>query len=306
MILQTLDEMPLECGETGTVPGHAPSLLPRGRDFRLVWNDEFDGDALDASKWRYRVNFWGKRAGWFAGPEDGAVEVADSVCRLRARKTPDGRYVSPQLQTGELMWDIPRLENPSGFWPLPKREPPTFLHRFGFWECRCRLQRRPGWWSAFWTQSPMQGCSLDPVRAGIEHDVMESFEPGMVIPHTMHFGGYGANHGFFKCPRKTSDEKVRLALDPEPFHHFAMLWEEDGYTFYVDGRRRGPKVGAGPGEFVSRTGCFLLVSTELKGFRGKNVVEGPMALEKDASFDALVADDAFEVDFVRVYDFLQP
>ena len=49
----------LACAESNPVPGEAPSLLPKGREFRLVWNDEFKGDRLDASKWSYRTNFWG-------------------------------------------------------------------------------------------------------------------------------------------------------------------------------------------------------------------------------------------------------
>ena len=57
----------------------APSMLPEGKEFKLVWNDEFEGDRLDASKWSYRTNFWGKRAGWFAAPEDGAVTVRTAV-----------------------------------------------------------------------------------------------------------------------------------------------------------------------------------------------------------------------------------
>lgn len=71
---------------------------------------------------------------------------------------------------------------------------------------------------------------------------------------------------------------------------------------YVDGRQHGQKVGTGEGEFVSRTECFVLISTELKGFRGKKVVEGPMALEPGASFGAIVENDSFDVDYVRVYD----
>ena len=56
------------------VPDREPSLLPEGREWRLVFHDEFDGDALDASKWSYRMHFWGRRAPWFAAPEDGAGE----------------------------------------------------------------------------------------------------------------------------------------------------------------------------------------------------------------------------------------
>ena len=153
-----LDSLPLVCAASDAVPGHEPSLLPPGRKWMLAWNDEFDGDRLDETKWRFRTNFWGRRAHWFAAPEDGAVEVRDSLCRLKLVKKGEGRFVTPQLQTGGLVWDIPRLENPKGFWPLPKREPPTFLHRYGFYECRCRTQQMPGWWTAFWMQTPMQGC----------------------------------------------------------------------------------------------------------------------------------------------------
>ena len=43
------------------VEGHVPSFLPDGHEWKLVWNDEFDGTELDESKWGFRLNFWGKR-----------------------------------------------------------------------------------------------------------------------------------------------------------------------------------------------------------------------------------------------------
>lgn len=79
----TLDDVPVVCESAATVEGREPSLLPKGRTFKLVWNDEFDGNALDESKWGYRTTFWGKNAHWFAKPEDGAVEVKDGLCRRR-------------------------------------------------------------------------------------------------------------------------------------------------------------------------------------------------------------------------------
>ena len=107
--------------------------------------------------------------------------VAVCLAFTQTAQCMDGQFVSPQLQTGELVWDIPHEENPKGFWPLPKREKAKFMHRYGYYECRCRLQQMPGWWSAFWMQTPMQGCSLDPRRAGIEHDIMESFEEFVLV-----------------------------------------------------------------------------------------------------------------------------
>ena len=41
---------PCVLSDTHPVPGHEPSLLPPG-DWTLVWNDEFDGDELDRTKW---------------------------------------------------------------------------------------------------------------------------------------------------------------------------------------------------------------------------------------------------------------
>jgi len=288
---------------THPVPGHEPSLLPPGHGFRLVWHDEFDGDALDDSKWGYRVNFWGRPAHWFARPDDGAVEVRDSICRLKLVKRPDGQFVSPQLQTGELMWDIPRLEHPEGFWPLPKRAEPKFMHRFGYYECRCRTQRMPGWWSAFWMQAPMQGCSLDPRRAGIEHDIMEAFEPDSHIVHCFHYSGSGADYRRFNAfrapytPGADSAFKLNFPLSPG-FHTFGMLWEPDGYTFFVDGRQSGVKVGSQGDEAVSQTEEFILISTEAKWYR-KDHMTGAGVPELE---DAWGAGDAFEVDYVRVFD----
>ena len=290
---------------------YPPSILPTGFRFKLVWHDEFDGDRLDESKWSYRTNFWGRRAHWFATPEDGAVEVRDGFLHLKLVKRADGQFVSPQLQTGELVWDVPHIANKAvttGFWPLPKRKKPKFMHRYGYYECRCRLQQMPGWWSAFWMQTPMQGCSLDPRRAGIEHDIMESFEPGEVLPHCFHANGYGADYLGFRVPRKPKgmrgdahNKANSVKLDKTQFHTFGLLWEPDGYTLYVDGEQRGPKVGQGDGEAVSQTEEFILVTTEAKWYRNKQMTgEGVPELE-----DAVSANDDFVVDYVRVYDIVQ-
>ena len=298
---------PPVCLETDAVPGHAPSLLPPGREWRLVWNDEFDGDRLDEAKWGYRTCFWGRKAHWFATPEDGAVEVKDSLCRLKLVKRPDGQFVTPQLQTGEMIWDYPHVAEREGcdFWPLAKRQPAKFTHRYGYYECRCRLQQMPDWWSAFWMQSPTQGCSLDPCHAGVEHDIMESFHPGEVIPHAFHANGYGPDHLCFTVPDKPAGMTGRefnracaVLLDKTVFHVFGMLWEPDGYTLFIDGAQHGGKVGGRPGEAVSHVPEFILVSTEAKDFR-QNGMTGPAAPGLEA---AAAAGDDFLVDYVRVFD----
>ena len=289
----SLADLPVACRAVETVPGEAPSLLPEGRGLKLVWHDEFGGDALDASKWSYRTNFWGQSAHWFATPADNAVEVKDGLLRLKLVKRPDGQFVSPQLQTGELLWDIPHDANPKGPWPLGKREKPKFVKKYGYFECRARLQQLPGWWSAFWMQSESQGVTLDPGVSGIEHDIMESFAPGEVVPSWFHMNGYGADYQGFCIPDVPKNDDATLKLDVTQFHVFGMLWTPEGYEIYVDGRLRGKSAKA-----VSHVPEFVLLTTEAKWYRVRRMT-GKVVPELEA---AAAAGDDFVVDYVRVYD----
>ena len=67
---------------------------------------------------------------------------------------------------------------------------------------------------------------------------------------------------------------------------------------FVDGRQSGFKVGKEGDEVVSETEEFILVSTELKGFRA-NAAPDP---DVEAAY---AAGDAFVVDFVRVFDIVK-
>ena len=295
-----IGKYPVACTARTTVAGEAPSLLPDGHEFKLVWADEFNGDTLDMSKWSFRTNFWGRRAHWFAAPEDGCVEVRDGVARLKVKKLPNGQFVSPQLQTGCIMWDVPWAKNPKGFWPPPGREKPKFVHKYGYYECRLRLQRKPGWWSAFWMQTEMQGCCLDPSLAGIEHDIMESFYPGDVSRHMFHYDGYGPDYKAYSIPDGINDKWIgSLSLDVDEFHTFGLLWEPDGYTTFVDGRRHGEKTGLAQGKPVSQMPEFILISTECMWYRKNHMTGNGEVAALEA---AVAAGDCFTVDFVRVYD----
>ncbi len=281
-----------DCVEVVSVKKEAPSLLPAHKKFKLVWNDEFEGDKLDDSKWSYRTNFWGKHAHWFAGPEDNAVEVKDGKIFLKVVVDEKGQYKSPQLQTGEIVWDIPTEPDRKNFWPFTKRAPAKFMHRYGYYECRCRLQQKPGWWSAFWMQTPAQGATVDPANSGIEQDIMESFEPGKLIPLCFHYNGCGAEYGGFTIERITKDGRDVSKVDTTEFHTYGLLWEPDGYTAYQDGKQIGKKTSVA----VSQCDQFVLLTTEVKNYRNNRMTGTGVPELKDA------VGDAFVVDYVRVYD----
>ena len=271
------------------VGDRAPSYLPKGRHFALAWADEFDGDRLDERTWSYRTNFWGRPAHWFAHPSDNAVEVGGGTLKLKVVRRPDGQYVSPQLQTDEILWDCPDTGNTNKFWWIGKRSPAKFQHRYGYWECRCKLQKKPGWWSAFWMQSANIGTTLDPTDSGAEIDMMESFKPGIVAPHNVFARGYGPDQARYMVGGSWD----RQIDDWENWHVFGVLWDRTGYTFYVDGKEDGRVE-----DLVSHRPHFLLLTTECRFFR-KNRMTG--AADPQLA-DAVAARDQFEVDYVRVWD----
>ena len=266
------------------VGGHEPSFLPEG-NWKMVWNDEFDGTVLDRTRWDYRLSMMGRRhPAW----TDRGVTLDGKSNAVFSLLLEEGRPVSSQLQTGYNFMDEPVVPTKFGRdhlqWNIGKLKRNLYTHTFGYYECRCKLQQHPeGWWSAFWIQSPVIGASLDPAETGSELDVMECFNRGDVHSHNVFTGGYGLDS-------KRASVGGFGGLDQTVFHRFGLLWDETGYTFYVDGKEDGHI-----DKFVSKRPEFLLISTEVKGYRYED--HQPV---KEA-FD-LVGRDFFIVDYVRVFD----
>ena len=262
---------------------HEPSFLPDG-EWELVWADEFDGTELDRTKWDYRLSMMGRE--WPAWTDKGVALDGNSNAVFTMIEE-NGKPVSSQLQTGYNFMDQP-VTKTSAFgeddlqWKIGKLHKSLFTHRYGYYECRCRLQQKAGWWSAFWMQSPIIGASLDSRQTGTEIDIMESFDPGVMVAHALHTGGYGLD----RCSVSAGEERL---LEKTEFHRFGVYWDENGYTFYIDGVESG-KTNKNPSDCPS----FILISTEVKGYREK----GNQPVKE--AFDAI--GDTFVVDYVRVFD----
>lgn len=259
---------------------HVQSLLPQGKKWRLVWRDEFDGDTLDRSKWNFRLHIMQHRYQTFT--EEGAILDGKSHLLLSLIEK-DGHYYSPHLQTGENFMDRPGESYGKFTWPIAEFKQPKFMHKYGYYEIRCKLQTQPGWWSAFWLQSPMIGSTLNPKRSGVEVDIMESFEPNGIIYHNIHWNGYGNDH------KQAASGERKLEETADGFHFFGLDWSPEGYVFYIDGKESW-RVD----EPVSDIEQFILVSTECMGYRNG---DQPSEKLKNA-----VLPDYFIIDYVRVFD----
>ena len=210
------------------IAGHESSILPDGVNWRLVWNDEFDGSKIDDGKWRFREYMMGHRHKTWS---DSCASLDGKSNLILSLVEKDGDFFTSQLETGENYMDRPGKTFAGRFvWPIGKISTPKFMHRFGYYECRCRLQKNPGWWSAFWLQSPIQGCTLNPAFSGVEIDIMESFKPGYVS-HAVHWNGCGEDL------QSKGKQSFPLEATPDGFHRFGLRWNKTGYTFFVDGKK---------------------------------------------------------------------
>ena len=275
------------------IEGHEPSLLPKDKQWKLAFSDEFDGDTLDMSKWSYRLNFWGVR---FDAYTDQGVSLDGKGNVVFRPVVVDGRLCSAQLQTGALTYDQldfdgaikNRLaksvgDNPWGeieLWPFKSLQKPKFMHRYGYYEARVKFQKRPFWWSAFWIQSPNPGSTCNPATSGVESDIIENFVDGTLTSGNI-YGGYG----------KDFAESARIhypyAEDGE-YHRVGLHWSPEGYVFYLDGKETARTSAP-----VSHTEQFVLLSTEVKGYR-----KGQIPTE----FTEEDLNDCFVADYVRVFD----
>lgn len=278
------------------VAGKAPSKLPAGKKWKLVWNDEFDGKEIDKTKWMCRESFWGYDFHAFSHDFEG-IEMTGESAKLHLVRRGDD-FFSAQLQTGSLTYDIPR--DTTGFWPFGKYRKPLFMKKYGYFEIRCRQPKYPGWHSAFWFQSPAIGAHPDPAYAGIETDIMENYSQhtkGKIVGGNG-FNGYGKDSCWFDHFEWKHEETA------DGWHYYGCDWSPEGYVFYCDGKKVGEQNWP-----VSHVPEFLLVTTEPAGYRKVGPDGGLTAGRKtkewgkpDPRLFEVKLPDFFEVDFVRVYD----
>ena len=231
---------------------HLPTTLPdEAEGYALTFSDEFSGESLDAGKWRPRS----------LGPRKNGV-VVEEASALNG----EGQLVMSLTQVGDE-YHIAQIATQQ-----------TFLQRFGYFECRARLNHELGAHTAFWLQSPALGEGLDDPRTlGTEIDIFEYHlnQGRSWIYHNLHWNGYGPEH-------RQAGTKIELAGIEHGYHTFGLLWTADEYVFFVDGEETWRTT-----EAVSQTPEYLILSVELSGWGG-DVTQATLP-------------DEILFDYVRVY-----
>jgi beta-glucanase (GH16 family) len=184
-------------------------------EWRLVWADQFDGDALDPSKWEWEVNAQGggnnELQYYTDRPEN--TQLSDGRLLLTANRE---TYVGPE---GKREYTSARIRTKHrGDW------------KYGRIEARAKMPVGQGLWPAIWM------LPTDEVYGGWaasgEIDIMEYLgQKPQEVFGTLHYGG--------SWPRNVyTGETYTLPSGgrfDEDFHVFALEWEEGEMRWYVDG-----------------------------------------------------------------------
>ena len=201
-----------------------------GKTWKLVWNDEFDGNKLDETKWNVPPDAPRRDAWWMRK----AISLDGHGCLAIAALKDSDRYVDGCVRT---------LGH--------------FEHTFGYYVARIQLQEQPGHWSAFWLMGRGVGKVGNAGRDGTEIDIMEKPWLDDRVQHALHWDGYGKRH-------KSSGKVSGVPGVMKGFHTFSLYWSPDEYIFYVDGKETWRTTDGG----VCQTPLYIKLSDEIGDWGG--------------------------------------
>ena len=243
---------------------------PRGEaldltGYELVFEDEFDGKALNTDVWAYRGS--GPRRGGFNAPSQVKVEGGNLI--MTGEYLTDGTY-------GEGWY--------TGMIKLKQR------YCKGYFEIRCKCNAGGGFWSAFWIQAdaPYTASVSKGGIGGAEIDIFEAMNWNDTIAknsvsQTIHCAGVdGVQEGFQS--RMLGDFYGNNIYDE--YNTYGLKWTDDEYIFYVNGVET---VRSSFGNGVSEVLEDVLVSLEIPA------EEELAKLDKDSYHTEYV------VDYVKIY-----
>ena len=194
--------------------GDKPTSFRTVKGWELVWSDEFDGAALDPSKWTIQtgdgtaegIPGWGNNELQSYQAANVAISGGNLVITAREESTDDGHaYTSGRINTSGKL-DI----------------------TYGRVEASIHAPSGQGLWSAFW-MLPTDAAYGTWAASG-EIDIMEVFsrDPGPFAQAALHYG--------MAWPLNTLSYAKYLGVDPaDGFHVYALEWDEQEIRWFVDG-----------------------------------------------------------------------
>ncbi|WP_218353070.1 glycoside hydrolase family 16 protein [Alteromonas lipotrueiana] len=288
----------------------ATLLQASGSDWQLVWQDEFDQDNIDSSKWSFEQNCWGggnnEQQCYTNRPQNAHID--DGILVITARREDFTGADNPNSDTSStttLPYTSARLRTLNkGDWT------------YGRFEIRAKMPEGQGTWPAIWMLPTdnkygtwaasgeidiMEAVNLnapsdDPQANGTpENRVYGTLHYGRTWPGNVHSGadyrlpdGHNPAEGFHEYAIEWEEGEIRWYVDDV---HFATQTSEGWYSQYQDESGQWQNApGAAP--FDERFHMILNLA-----------VGGSWAANTNAKgIDEQAFPQTMEVDYVRVYE----
>lgn len=253
----------------GCVLFDAP-VTPRGQQldlagYELVFEDEFEGDALDTDAWFTRGN--GSRRSGYNAASQVAVRDGNLVITGEYHDETEGTY-GAGWYVGAIALNEKRAQ--------------------GYYEIRCKCNPGEQFWSAFWIQgdNPYDHYLSQGGVNSAEIDIFEAMSwkntfYKNAVTSTIHCNGWDDDIENIDS-RCLGEFKVGNDIYNE-YNTYGLEWTEDEYIFYINGVE---SARSSFGNGVSQLPEQLIVSLEIPGEEIK--------FDKDYKTE-------FVVDYVRIY-----
>ena len=261
--------------EPAKLPDWLGKKPPVDGDWVQTFDEEFDKDSIDLTKWNiYTNNYWDKRTHF---SKDNAI-VKDGMLALHYEKKSGYQNDDPNDTK-----TVGKTDYACGFADTFGK----WRQLYGYFEARVKLPKAPGLWPAFWTMPDRgpetrgdAGSRASTKNGGMEHDILEFLSGWGPFRYNtaFHWDGYGKEH-------KSAGTPCNYVLpDKDGFITTGVYWIPGLAVYYAQGKEilrwESPRVCSMP--------SYIMF----------NMVSG--GWDNQPLEDAKLPDD-FVIDYVRVW-----
>lgn len=214
-------------GKVNTLTGKTSDFVSEINGYQYVWGDDFDGNALDMTKWCFADRMTGTSL-MPTLTDENVVNVNEGLLKLTA-----GRYYNQSNPTAQYATNSSVCTQD------------TMSYKYGYLEVRARVPYQRGAWPSFWLLS--NGALNNPLSSriyNIEVDVFEVFSSTSTAIPNIHkwrldtssgnyHTQYNGNHALGQTSSTyTFSDTANLSNE---YHIYGFEWTPEKMVMSIDG-----------------------------------------------------------------------